>query len=188
MANIDNPGIRPADRKPSQELEFPVDVSSGTAMYVGDVVTANAAGSVRPAVADDGTSVAGVVVGIKDTNGIPIGAHNSVVSTKYLSATTVGKALIALALPGRVFIGQSQTGQTPAEADIFSTTDHVAGAGNSTTAKSGHELNMSDKNTGAQCLIVGKVDDPGNSYGEHVDLRFVFHESIFMGVDKTVGV
>lgn len=190
MPNIDNTGFRPARNFGNvTEVVFPVDSGNGTAVYVGDVVTANAAGSVRPAAADAGASVAGVVTALYDSNMISIGHPNSSVSTKYLPASTAGYAKVALAHPNTVFIAQGQSGQTPASSCIFATTDHVAGSGSTTTAKSGHELNMSDLNTGAQCLILGKVEAPGNDWDSaNVDLYVVFHESIFGIVDKSVGV
>ena len=67
MANRDNTGFRPAQKLDGSEIPkkvFPIDASNPTAVYIGDVVSVNAAGSVRPAVADDGTSVCGVVIGL----------------------------------------------------------------------------------------------------------------------------
>ena len=190
MANNDNLGFRPADRKPDQELMFEVKSSNGTAIYVGDVVDVAATGGVTPA-SGGGTNperAVGVVVALYDTNGIPVGAPGAAVSTKYLAASTAGYALVALAIPGRRFIAQSQTGQTPTTADVFGTTDLVAGAGDTTTARSGHELTFSDLNTGGQLLILGKVESPDNTWGEHVDLYVCFNESIFGGTGKAVGV
>ena len=189
MPNVDRPhGFRPVDRQPHTELQFDVDSSNSTAVFIGDVVSINAAGSVRPAAADDGSSVIGVVVKVMDSDGIPCGSWDSSVSTKYLTASVEGKVLVALALPGRRFIAQAQTGQTPAATDVFATTDHVAGTGDTTTATSRHELDCSDLNTGAQCLILGKVEEPDNDWGENVDLYVTFNESLFGPVDKSVGV
>lgn len=191
MANRDTPvGFRPAANVGKSHIYqfFPIDASNGTAVYVGDVVTMNAAGSVRPAAADDGTSVAGVVVALYDSNKIPVGEWASSTSTRYLGASTAGYALVALAISGAIFVAQGQTGQTPAATSIGASTDHVAGAGNTTTGRSGHELNFSDLNTGGQFLIIGLVDEPNNSWAENADVYVVFNESIFMGSGKAVGV
>ena len=191
MANRDSVfGLRPAIGiyKKHMEFLFPIDSSSGTATFIGDIVTANAAGSVRPAAANDNTSVAGVVIALYDSNKIPCGAWGSSVSTKQLTASTAGYALVALATAGAIFVAQAQTGQTPAATSLFATTDHVAGTGSSTTGLSGHELNMSDLNTGGQLIILGLYDEPGNTWGEHVKLYVAFNESIFMGSGKVVGV
>jgi hypothetical protein len=188
MVNLNSTGFRPADRKPSEELRFDVDASSSTAMFVGDVVMINGAGSVRPATADIGTSAIGVVVALYDLNGIPIGSPGAAVTTKFLTGSVAGKALVALAIPGKRFIAQSQTGQTPTAADVFATTDHVAGAGDETVSRSGHELDFSDLNSGGQFLILGRVVAPDNTFGANVDLYVTFNESIFGPVDKSVGV
>ena len=192
MANTDNTGFRPARNLSGNRvvvMRYPIDSTNATAVYVGDVVSAQSAGSISPATAGDGSIVVGVVTALYDSNGIPIGHPNSSTSTKYLADSTAGYADVALALPHTVFIAQGQTGQTPAAADIFATTDHVAGSGNTTTAKSGHELNFSDLNSGAQCLIVGKVDGPDNDWGEaNTDVYVIFHESIFGIVDNSTGV
>ncbi len=181
MANRDTPiGFRPATGvgTPHQVRRFPVASSNGTNLFVGDVADFDGT-AVGPAAADAGVSAVGVVVAVYDSNGVPCGAPNSSVSTKYLPASTAGYVDVALALPGAVFIAQAQTGQTPAANAIGATTDHVAGTGDTTTATSRHELNCGDLNTGAQFLILGKVDEPNNSWGEHVDLYVVFNESAF---------
>lgn len=191
MANRDTPmGFRPAVgvTKNHVEMLFPIDSSNGTAVYISDVVTANAAGSVRPAAAGDAASVVGVVTALYDNNKIPLASWASSTSTRYLATSTAGYALVALGLPGAVFIGQAQTGQTPAATSIFATTDHVAGAGSTTTGVSGHELDFSDLNTGGQFLILGLVDEPNNSWAEHADVYVQFNESIFQGNGKATGV
>ena len=190
MPNMDNLGFRPADRKSDQELQFEVLASNATAIYVGDVVDLASTGGITPA-SGGGTNPSralGVVVALYDTNGIPVGAPGAAVTTKYLAASTAGKALVALALPGRRFIAQTQTGQTPVAADVFGTTDLLSGAGDTVTARSGHELTFSDLNTGGQLLILGIVPAPDNSYGANVDLYVCFNESVFAPNGIAAGV
>lgn len=182
MANRDTPcGFRVANGVGSEPVykRFPIDSSNSTNVFVGDMMDLNAAGSVRPAAADAGVSAAGVCVALYDSNGIPIGAPGSSVSTKYLPLSTAGYALVALAIPGVVFIGQLDSGTTPTSADIGATCDHVAGTGSTTTGISAHELDASNIGTGLQTRIIGIVDEPNNSWGEHVDVYFVFNESAF---------
>jgi len=188
MANVDRTGFQPVENNPSEELKFTVDASSSTAMFVGDVVDVNAAGSVRPAAGSAPTQSVGVCIALYDSNGVPVGHPNSTVSTKYLTASVAGQALVALAKPGKRFVAQSQTGKTPAAADVFATTDLTNGSGNTTTAVSGHELKYSTLNTEGQFLILGKVEEPGNSYGVNVDLYVSFNESIFGPNGKSTGV
>lgn len=182
MANRDTPmGFRPAQGIGGDHVYklFAVDASSSTATYVGDMMDLNAAGSVRPAAADAGVSAAGVCVAVYDSNKVPCGSPNSSVSTKYLTGSVAGYALVALAIPGNVFIGQLDSGTTPTSADIGATCDHVAGSGSTTTARSAHELDASDIGTGLQTRIIGLVDEPGNTWAEHADVYFVFNESAF---------
>lgn len=179
MANRDNPiGFRPAQGIGSQHVlkYFPVDVANGTALFVGDVVDLDPNGGVIPAAADAGVSAAGVCVGVYDTNGVPCGSPNSAVSTKYLTVSTRGYALVALAIPGAVFVTQASDGSI-SENDIGATADHVAGTGDTTTARSRHVLNSSTG--GLQFRILGHVDEPNNAYGADVDLYVVFNESAF---------
>ena len=190
MANLDNLGIVPADRKPNEEILFEVLASNGTNIFVGDCVDLAATGGITPS-SGGGTNPAralGTVVALYDTNKIPVGAPGAAVTTKYLASSTAGWALVALALPGRRFIAQAQTGQVPAASDRFGTTDLIAGAGDTTKATSGHELTFSDLNTGGQLLILDKVDSPDNAWGEHVDLYVCFNESVFAPNGIAVGV
>ena len=183
MANRDTPnGFRPAKGGKSHiVVRFPVLSSNGTAIFVGDVIDLLSTGGVGPAAADAGVSVAGVCVGLYDSDKNPVGSPNSSQSTKYLPASTAGFCDVALAISGALFIGQAQTGQTPAAADLGATTDHVAGTGDTTTSQSRHELNFSDLNTGIQFRIVGLVDNPNNAVGEHADYYVTFNESAFCG-------
>lgn len=188
MANRDNVmGFRPAQGIGSQHIckFFPVDVANGTNFFVGDVADIDPNGGVIPAAADAGVSAAGVVVALYDTNMVPVGAPNSAVSTKYLPSSTRGYALVALAIPGAVFIAQTATAATAyTEDDIGATADHVAGTGSTTTARSGHELTTLG---GLQFRVLGLVDSPDNSFGQHADIYVVFNESAF-GVSAAASV
>lgn len=188
MANRDNAmGFRVAVKfGPPKCFLFPVDASSSTAMFVGDAVVNNAAGSVRPAAAGFTSTGVGVVQALYDSNMIPVGDVRSSVSTKYLTGSVAGYALVALAIPGQIFIGQSQTGTSYAAADIFAAANLVAGSGSTTTARSGHELGATG---GADFLLLGKVDEPENAYGSaNVDFYFTFLGSTWGQVNPTGGV
>ena len=188
MANRDNPmGFRPARGIGSNVVEslFPVDVANGTNFFVGDVADLDPNGGVIPAAADAGVSAAGVVTALYDTNMIPVGAPGSAVTTKYLPLSTRGYALVALAIPGTVFIAQDDAAAALAEEDIGQTTDHVAGAGSTTTAVSNHELNGTVG--GLQFRILGLVNKPGNAWGSNAEVYVTFNESAF-GVSAAAAV
>ena len=185
MANRDNvAGIRPFVK--SNPMRFPVAASNGTAIFLGDNISALASGNVTPAVAGDAGAVLGACVGVYDSVGVACGSDRSSVSTKYLPASTAGYVDIELALSGRWFLIQASSGTAVNEADRFATADHIAGAGDTTLGKSGHELNSGGLGTAtAQFKIIGKLEDPDNAWGEHVDLIVVYNESFFIG---TTGV
>lgn len=188
MANIARKGFWPKNRVDGQDLLFIVDAASATNMFRGDVVKAVAAGAVNPAAAGDATIVIGTVLELFDTNMIPVGRWGSLVSTKYLPLSTAGFALVALALPGRVFTAQTDTILTAAA--IMASTDHVAGTGSTTTGESGHTINGADLNTGGQVFIApNSVNDPTNDITlAAAHWQVIFNEGMLMGTGKVVGV
>ncbi len=186
MANTDNPGFRPAVMESGGRiatLRFSIAAASATAMFVGDVVSAVSTGTITPAAADAGITVVGVVTELFDSNGVPIGSPGSSISTKYLPASTAGYATVALACPSNIFIVQSST---LAAVDVFSQANHVATAGDTTTGKSGHDLGATA--SGAQCMILGKVESPDNAWGAHVKVYVKFMEGMNGPITLTVAV
>ncbi len=188
MANTNNPGFKPAFNLVGPKiatLRFSIAAASGTACYVGDLVSAVNTGTITPSTADDGITVVGVVVALYDSDGVAIGSPGSSVSTKYLPASTAGYADVALANDSNVFIAQSTA--SLAAADVFTTTNHVATAGNTTKATSGHVLNGTDQNTGKQVMILGKVGSPGNDWdAAYTDVYVKFTEGMFCGSDTAM--
>lgn len=187
MANRDNRmGFRPTLMLNGAKVpvfRFAVPSNNATGLFINDLCSALAAGNIGPAAADAGDILLGSIVGLYDSDGRAIGAWDSSVSTKYLPANTAGYADVALALPEAVFRCQSLTGATPVAADVFNASDHTAGAGDTTTGMSGHELTATFS-VANQFKVIGKVDDPDNAWGEHVDLLVVAQESYwFDGVN-----
>lgn len=179
MANRDTPnGFRPARGIGSQHImsRFRVDSASTTngLIHVGDVVDLDGSGAVFAA-ADAGVSAIGVAVAVYDSDGNPCGSPNSSQSTKYLPGSVDGWVLVALAIPGAVFIAQDDASATLTNDDIGQTMDHVAGTGDTVTAVSRHELNATVG--GLQFRIIGLVNEPGNAWGVNADLYVVFNES-----------
>lgn len=187
MANIARTGFWPENEVPSQDVLFIVDAANGTNMFRGDVVKAVAAGSVNPAAAGDANIVIGTVLELFDSNMRPVGGWMSSASTRYLPSSTAGYALVALATPGRIF--SAQTGTILTNAAIFASTDHVAGAGSTTTGESGHTLNGGDLNTGGQVFITGSVNVPTNDITlASAKWQVMFNEGMLMGSGKLTGV
>lgn len=188
MANITRKGFWPKNRVEGQDLLFIVDSGNATNMFRGDIVSAVAAGAVNPAAAGDANIVVGTVLELFDTNLIPVGRWGSAVSTKYLPSSTAGYALVACALPGRVFTCQTNTILTAAA--IFASTDHIAGSGSTTTGESGHIINGADLNSGGQVFIApNSVNDPTNDITvAGAKWQVIFNEGILMGTGKATGV
>ena len=186
MANRDKPnGFKATVKLDGSVIPhrwFPVDSGNGTAIFVGDLVTAGSDGNVNPSAADDGITVLGAVDGISDLNEISQGHPNSAGTTKHLPASTAGFVNVALAVADAVFEVQSDSGTSVAESARFATANHAAGAGDTVTSQSRHELDSSDIGTGLQCRIIDKVDEPDNNWDEqHVQLLVTFNESVLKG-------
>ena len=164
--------------------EYPVDSGNGTNLFVGDPVEIAAAGSVQK-VATAGTNptrVIGVITGIKDSDGNSAGHPNSSISTKYLPSSTAGLVTVALVLPDAIFSIQADTGTVLTSSNRFNMADFVITAGDTTTARSKYELDSSGLGaSAAQCAVLDLVDEPGNSWGEHANLKVIFNESFWNG-------
>lgn len=197
MANTFRKGIYPVRLDDTKYRLYSISVGNGTAVFVGDVVSALSDGSCAPAAAGDNNIVLGTVVELFDnttnqgvpsnTNGVPIGMWASSVSSKYLPASTAGWAMVAVAEPGVRFIAVTNTILTSSA--INASTALVAGAGNTTTAQSGHVINGNDLNTGNQFLILGPVVVPTNDITLANAAWYVqFNESINFGIGKSTGV
>jgi hypothetical protein len=179
-------GFWPIDRDPHTELMVDVDSANGAAIYVGDLVSVVAAGTVNASTAGDANIVLGSVLAVYDSNGNSAGHPNGSLSTKYLPASTAGKVLVALAIPGRRFRAQSATALTSAAR--FASSDHVVGSGSSTTGLSASTVNGADLNSGGQVFIVDLYPEPGNSYGANQSLIVIFNEGYLMGTGKSTGI
>lgn len=179
MANIVQYGLRPVSggQNNVRVMRFKCDGSANTlAIGIGTVVQADAGGGVIASVAAAGLGNVGVVVGIYDTNQIPVGHPSSAVSYKYLPASTVGYVDVALALPETLFVGQSAA-TSYAATDVFVGVNLVVAAVNTTTGHSGHNLGATG---GSDFRILGKVDNPNNAWGAvNCDVYVIFLKSIF---------
>lgn len=190
MANIVQYGFKPhrgGQSSNHQVLRFKADgTNNSTNIFVGDVVQVDSAGGIKAGTAAAHLGNLGVVVGIYDSNGIPIAHPSSSITTKYLAASTAAFIDVALALPGALFVGQS-LGTSYAATDVFAGVDLVATAGNTTTAASGH--NLGSASTGVKdFILLGAVDAPTNALGSiNCDMLVMFLSSIF-GQGAGLGV
>lgn len=209
MANTFRKGIFPADSQRTEYRLYPITSSNATNVFVGDVVSAitgsgATSGSVAPAAAGDNAIVLGTVVELFDQGGntnnvngmngpVPIGMWASTVTSKYLPASTAGYAMVAIAKPGVKFVAVTNTILT--NASINKSTALVAGAGNTTTAQSGHAINGNDTNSGNQFIIIGPWNQllAGAGYLNDITLAgalwlIEFNEGLNFGVGRSTGI
>ena len=75
-------------------------------------------------------------------------------------------------------IVQADSGTALALADIGELGDHVATAADTTRKLSNHELDSSDVQAagGTQFKLLGKIDEPDNAWGEHVNVKVMFNQ------------
>lgn len=190
MANTDAPRgawpIRHLSGGVIRTTEHPIASAYGTNIFTGDFVKLVAGGGIEAAAAGD--RLLGVFAGCKYTN-----AQGEQIFSKYWPASTVAADAKALVYsdPNIVF-GVQSAGSTVA-ADVGNLGDHVAGAGSTSTGKSGHEINGTTAATQAGLRVLGKVETPGNDWGTNVDLEVQIYEHEFArtelsGAPTTPGV
>lgn len=134
-------------------------LTTGEIAYPGAVCKAVAGGTVELAAAGIGDDA--------------IGVFASYVSD---SGSAGGKTVAVWDDPDIIFMVQVQTGDTPAAADVFSTGDHLAGAGDTTLKQSRNEFKL-DGN--GQFKIIGLYDAADNAWGEHAKVLVIFNEHLY---------
>lgn len=165
MANKDNPrGLWPVEHLCGGQIQpRGYTLTTGATVYQGDVLKAVAGGTVEASAANDGAIVIGVAAEYKSD-----------------SASAGGIKVLVYDDPNIVFGVQADSGTGVAATDVFSMANHVAGSGSSTTKLSGHEIDSSQlaAQGGNQLKVLGIVQEEGNDWGEHVDLKVIFNEHL----------
>jgi hypothetical protein len=162
MANEDRPrGFVPVGHMTGGEIRPRMyKCDDTTSIYKGDVVSVSERGSAMIATAGDGHLALGV-------------AAETVLSP-------VSENILVWDDPNIVYEVQGYTGVTFTEGDgIGCVGDHVANSADTTYNISRQELNTIapyEKGAPAQFVCIGKVDRPGNAWGEHVKLLVKFYE------------
>ena len=154
-------------------IEIYVDSSNATAIFKGDAISIEADGNAKRSASADGGIVAGIAVAIST-----IDSFGNRKPALYLPATTAGYIQYVPAAPGMTF--EIQADDMVAQTAIGATADFALGSGGSTlTGISSYQLDASDVGTGQQLRILGKVNKPGNDWGQYVKILVCFVESIF---------
>ncbi len=176
MANVNRPRGARAVRMTNGSENIPqnsysVDASNETAIFLGDFITMETDGNVKPAAA--GGRLLGVCVGVDgDLDNL---------GRRHLPATTAGTIFVADS-PDTMFELQEDDGGTAlTSAERFALVDIVAGAGSATTSISAHELDQdSVDTTSGQLRLHGLAgEDPNNAYGDNADWLVTINEHEF---------
>ena len=132
-----------------RQNSYSVDASNGTAIFIGDLVSAESDGNCAPAAAED------VVV---------LGASTSYIAAS--TATSDANPLMITDNTQQLYMAQDDGTEVAAQLELFQAFDHTAAtAGSTTTLISGHEIDISTGATAGQLLkaldFVKRPDNDG---------------------------
>ena len=172
MANRDFPrGLWPIGHLNGAPINTrPYQLTTGYIVRRGEVLKAVTGGTVEDSTAADGAIVIGVSADYVD-------------DTDTTAADYGLKTVNVYDDPNIIFGVQAVTGTTPALIGIFAISD--LGTCTSTTQLSNTELTYTGGN--AQVMIIGKVPDVDNAWGEHADLMVIFNEHVYIAARNAVG-
>lgn len=141
-------------------------LKTGQTVYIGSILSVDAANRVLESTANDGVKIIGV-------------------SNEYVddSASAGGKTVAVYDNPFIVYECQvDATGTAIVDADGFSCANHIAGAGSATTGLSGHQWNQASIATTAKDLkLLRLVDRPGNSWGNYAKVEVMLNNHFIKG-------
>lgn len=184
MANTDAPrGAWPVKHMSGGTIranEYPIASGYSTNIFKGDFVKLVAGGGIEAAAAGD--RLLGVFQGVQYT-----ASDGEVIFKKYWPASTVTSDAVAYVYDDKniVYGIQQATGGSVAAADVGQIGDHVAGTGSTLTGMSGHELSATlTASVAAGLRVLGKLENPGNVYGEHCDVLVQIYEHEFSVADN----
>jgi len=171
MANKDAPsGARPVMKDGSSyngsAQKVQVDVGNATAIFVGDFVVQEADGNYTAATAGATNVIDGVCVGVVVDRTIPATEHPG-----YLPATTAGYIYIVPADSCYFAIQEDSDTSTLAATERGARVNFIAGAGSTTTGRSGHEIDSSSVGQDAtyQLSLIDIVQAPDNAIGANAE-------------------
>lgn len=188
MANVDKPrGLTPvrmfSGAPWNNAVErYAVDSAYGTAIFVGDPVIHSGSsdddGIIEVQAGGTSGQYIGVVVGIE-----PI---RSDLTKTYIPASTGGYVYVSVD-PWTVYsIQEDSVSANLAAADVGLNADLVAGAGDTTTGRSGYELDSDSANTTAtlSVRILGLVRREDNAIGTNAEWEVLINDH---GFQSTTG-
>ena len=149
-------------------------ITSGLAenIFSGDMVILTADGVITPAGATE-TNQLGVFAGVSYT-----ASDGSYVYSEYWPSGTVATNIIAYVYDDPYTVFKVQSAGSPAQTNIGNCADIVAGAGSTTTGRSGFEISGTMAATAAQCKIIALHDAPDNAFGANAVMEVLVNEHV----------
>ena len=156
-------------------------ITSGLAenIFSGDLCILTADGVITPHTATETNNI-GVFAGVSYT-----ASDGSYVYSEYWPSGTTATNIIAYVYDDPYIVYKIQSAGTPTQASIGECADVVAGAGSTTTGRSGFSLNGTMSNGTATCKILALHDTPDNSMAQYAVLEVLINEHL---LKATAGI
>jgi hypothetical protein len=156
-------------------------ITSGLAenIFTGDLCILTADGVITPHTATETNNI-GVFAGVSYT-----ASDGSYVYSEYWPSGTTATEIIAYVYDDPYIVYKIQSAGTPAQTSIGECADVVAGAGSTTTGRSGFSLNGTMSNGTATCKILALHDTPDNSMAQYAVLEVLINEHL---LKATAGI
>ena len=149
-------------------------ITSGLAenIFTGDLVIITADGVITPHSASEVNNI-GVFAGVSYT-----ASDGSYVYSQYWPSGTTATNIAAYVYDDPYTVFKVQSAGTPAQTDIGSCAEVVAGAGSTTTGQSGFEINGTMGAGTASCKILGLYESPDNAFGTNAIMEVLINEHL----------
>ncbi len=149
-------------------------ITSGLAenIFSGDMVILTADGVITPAGATEVNQL-GVFAGVSYT-----ASDGSYVYSEYWPSGTVATDIVAYVYDDPYTVFKVQSAGSPAQTNIGNCAVIVAGAGSTTTGRSGFEISGTMAAGAAQCKIIALYDSPDNAFGANAVMEVLVNEHV----------
>ena len=141
-------------------------------IFSGDLCIITAGGVVTPHTATEVNNI-GVFGGVSYT-----ASDGSYVYSEYWPSGTAATNIVAYVYDDPYTVFKAQSAGTTAQTNIGNCCDVVAGAGSTTTGRSGFELSGTMAAGTASCKIVALYDAPENAFGANAVMEVLINEHV----------
>tara|TARA_R110000822_G_scaffold104455_1_gene231425 strand:- start:710 stop:1261 length:552 start_codon:yes stop_codon:yes gene_type:complete len=141
-------------------------------IFSGDLCIITAGGVITPHTATEVNNI-GVFGGVSYT-----ASDGSYVYSEYWPSGTAATNIVAYVYDDPYTVFKAQSAGTTAQTNIGNCCDVVAGAGSTTTGRSGFELSGTMAAGTASCKIVALYDAPENAFGANAVMEVLINEHV----------